>query len=640
MQSRRLAAIMFTDMIGYTALAQKNESLALSILEEQRKLVRSVLSRHNGTEVKTIGDAFFIEFSSALDAVKCGYDIQKTVKEYNITLPKEQTIHLRVGIHLGDVVESQGDISGDAVNIASRVEPLAEDGGICLTRQVYDHVRNKFEAPLTSIGVKPLKNVEVPIEVFKIEMPWSMTKQGGVVSPGGMQRIAVLPFENISPSQDDAYISDGLTEEMISTLSRIKGLRVIARTSVLRYKSSKKGIVEIGRELNVGSLLEGSVRKLGEKLRISVQLIDSSTEEHVWAQDYDRSIADVFEVQKEIATKVADELRVKLQPQEKENLQKKGTGNSGAFTVYLKGRYFWNERTKEGLEKALEYFRKAIELDPSYAEAYSGLADTYSLMAFQNYMPSKDAFPKVKSLCEKAIEIDETLAEAHASLGWLYDETGYWKDAEKEYKKAIDLNPSYAIAHFWYGIHLTWLGRHDDAISETKKAEELDLFSPSIMVAVGQALTYARRYDEAIDWLTNVIRNNPGVYNPHFILSLNYLFKGMYTQARDEAGKTVALSKTPPERALMALGLAEAGLGHIEKTKAILDDLEQKGAQMIMRGALFFALGEKEKALFCLESAYENGESGLGWLMVFPYFDQLRGDSRFISLLAKIGSLQ
>ena len=415
--TRRLAAIMFTDMVGYASLGQRDESLSLAVLDEQRKLVRPILMKHSGREVKTMGDAFLVEFPSALDAVRCAYDIQRATREFNISLPEPRRLHLRVGVHLGDVVESDADVSGDAVNVASRIEPLAEDGGVCLSRQVYDHVHNKFELPLTSLGFKSLKNLADPLEVFKMEMPWSRTKDVETSHVADRQRIAVLPFENISPSPGDAYVSDGLTEETISTLSKITGLRVIARTSVLRYRGSHRGIAEIGRELGVGTVLEGSVRKMGDKLRVTVQLIDSGTEEHLWAEDYDRRMEDIFEVQKEIATKVAEELRVKLQPQEKRRLGKKSTQKSVAFTLNLKGRYYWNERSEEGFGKAREYFEKAVEADPSYAQAYVGLADTYLQMAFQNLITAKEARRKAKYLIQQALEIDKTLGEAHTSLG-------------------------------------------------------------------------------------------------------------------------------------------------------------------------------------------------------------------------------
>src|SRR5712692_9945979 len=291
---------MFTDMIGYTALGQRNESLSLALVDEQRRLIRPVLHRHHGREVKTIGDGFLVEFSSAMDAVRCAYDIQRTTREFNISAPVEQKLHLRIGVHLGDVVESQGDISGDAVNVASRIEPLAEDGGVCLTRQVYDHVRNKFELPLASLGAKSLKNVSEPVEVYKMVMPWSESK----VAPQAQldkRRIAVLPFTNISPDSQDEYFADGMTEELISTISNMHDLSVISRTSAMRYKGGDKTVAEIGRELNVGTVLEGSVRKAGNRVRISTQLIEVQSDRPMWSQTYEKELLDVFAIQSDVA---------------------------------------------------------------------------------------------------------------------------------------------------------------------------------------------------------------------------------------------------------------------------------------------------------------------------------------------------
>lgn len=243
---------MFTDMVGYTALGQRNEPLSLTILEEQRKLIRPILFRHEGREVKTIGDAFLVEFPNALEAVRCAYDIQRSAREFNIPLSEERRIHLRIGVHLGDVVGSGGDISGDAVNVASRIEPLAEDGGVCISRQVYDQVKNKLDLPLLSLGLKSLKNVTEPVEIFKMVMPWAEER----IPPSTQfekRRIAVLPFANISPDPQDEYFADGMTEEFISTISKIGGLKVIARTSVMGYKGESKKIDEIARELGVGA---------------------------------------------------------------------------------------------------------------------------------------------------------------------------------------------------------------------------------------------------------------------------------------------------------------------------------------------------------------------------------------------------
>src|SRR5580700_5559099 len=440
---RRLAAIMFTDMVGYTLMTQRNEALSLTLVEEQRKLVRPILARHRGREVKTIGDAFMVEFASALDAVRCAYDIQRAVRELNIAVPEEQRMVLRVGVHLGDVVTSQGDISGDAVNIASRIESLAESGGVCVTRQVYDQVNNKFETRLESLGSKQLKNVTTPVEVFRAVMPWNLPEKPEPLR-ADVKRIAVLPFANMSPDSADVYLSDGMTEELITSLSGIRELTVIARTSTMKYRSTQKGISEIAGELNVGTLVEGSVRKAGNRVRIGVQLIDAATEGHVWARNYDRQLDDIFAVQSEIAEKVANELSVKLVSSERARLERKPTEDTEVYMLYLKGRHYWNERSDEGLLKAVSYFEKAVERDKDFALGYSGLADCYVVMGRNGPGPSAPSYEKAREAVEKALELDPELAEAHAALGGILHHADYdWRAAEAEYKRAIELKPNY-----------------------------------------------------------------------------------------------------------------------------------------------------------------------------------------------------
>ena len=286
--ARRLAAIMFTDLVGYTALTQRNEALAMQLLEEHRRLVRPFFPKHNGREVKTIGDAFLVEFASALEATRCAFDIQQSLNELNSGRQEDRRVLLRVGIHLGDVIHDQNDVYGDAVNIASRIEPLASPGGICVSQQVYDQIKNKFEFPLSTLGEKTLKNVSEPVEVYRVILPWE--KKSESESSLEKTRIAVLPFTNMSSNPEEGYFADGMTEELITSLSGVRQLTVIARTSVMGYKGTTKKVREIGRELEVGSVLEGSVRKAGNKVRITAQLIDAATEGHLWAQNYDRQL--------------------------------------------------------------------------------------------------------------------------------------------------------------------------------------------------------------------------------------------------------------------------------------------------------------------------------------------------------------
>ncbi len=445
---RRLAAVMFTDMVGYSALGQHDEPLSLVLLEEYRNLARPIFRRHNGREVKTMGDAFLVEFQSALEAVRCAYDIQRAARELNFSLPNEKRMRLRIGVHLGDVVAAGEDIVGDAVNVASRIEPLAEEGGVCLTRQVYDSIQGKFELGMESLGEKILKNISTPVGVYRVVMPWEgwRTVARERAEPD-RNRIAVLPFKNLSPDPNDEYFADGMTEELIMTLTKIGRLTVIARTSMMQYKNASKRVSEIAKELDAGTVIEGSVRKASNKVRITVQLLDARTEGHVWAENYDRDLRDVFEIQSDVAMRVSEALRVHVLPSEQHELEKRPTESKEAYILYLKGRYHWNVRTPKSVKMAVEFFEKAIQEDPNFALAYVGLADCYIILGDQGVVRPMEGATKTRKLAEKALELDPTLAEAHATLGNVFTFTFWeWGRAELEFQRSIQLNPNYPTA--------------------------------------------------------------------------------------------------------------------------------------------------------------------------------------------------
>ncbi len=438
---------MFTDIVGYTAMGQRNESLSLALVDEQRKLLRPILNRHNGREVKTMGDAFLVEFPSALDAVRCGYDVQRAAREFNISVPDEGRLHLRIGIHLGDVVESQGDVSGDAVNVASRIEALAESGGVCLTRQVYDHVLNKFELPLISLGPKSLKNVSMPMEVYRMVMPWDDERQV-LTTQLNKRRIAVLPFANLSQDQNDEYFADGMTEEVISTISKIEEIEVISRTSMMQYKKAPKPIKEVSRELDVGTVLEGSVRKAGNRLRVTVQMIDAERDRHVWADSYDRDLQDIFAIQSDIARRVAEALQVRLLSADRKRLEKPPTSNVEAYNLYLKGKFYSSRGSEEGFKRAIVYYEQAIEIDSNFALAYAELAYSYVQLGFFGMLPSREAGVTAKKYVEEAIRIDDSLAYAHLVMGRIIRNYDWdFAAAAREIMRAIELNPNLAEAY-------------------------------------------------------------------------------------------------------------------------------------------------------------------------------------------------
>jgi len=631
---------MFTDMVGYTALGQRNEALSLTLVEEQRKLIRPILAKHNGREVKTIGDAFLVEFLSAMDAVRCAYDIQRVVREFNLSLAPDKRIHLRIGLHLGEVVESNGDISGDAVNVASRIEPLAEDGGVCITRQVYDHVNNKVDFHLLNLGPKSLKNVVKPVEVLKLLMPWDETATHAPTMLD-RKRIAILPFANMSPDAGDSYFADGITEEIISTVSGIGGLRVVSRTSAMGYRNTTKPLKDIGKELEVGSVLEGSFRKVGSKIRVTAQLIDVTNDEHLWAQSYDRELGDVFSVQTDVARQVADALRVKILPGEESRIAKAPTDSPQAHSLYLKGKYYWNRRSREDLLEALRLFTEAIKLDPGYSLAYSGAADCYLVLGNHRYVPFQEAFSRAKEYASKAVELDQSSAEAHASLGQAtlsHDREA--AAAAREFEKAIELSPSYATAYHWYGISLMRWSHLQGALEKALRAQELDPLSPQIVSFVGFCYVYLGKYDLAERQQFRALELHhdfiPAIAN----LRYSYLVAGKYTDAEKWTSEYLRVSKDElGTKFFLAAVYALAGR-EAEARKAMAEAEALPNPTNLDRRyqAIYkVALGDFEGAIRLAELDYDDQADWLGEIAIDPLFEPIRNDSRIQTIMKRVG---
>jgi adenylate cyclase len=632
---------MYTDMVGYTALGQRNESFSLALVKEQRKMIKPILLRHNGDEIKTMGDAFLIQFSSALDAVRCAYDIQRALREFNISLPEDRRVRLRIGIHLGDVVESQGDILGDAVNVASRIGPLAEDGGVCLTRQVYDHIQNKFELRLVSLGAKPLKNVGAPVEVYKMVMPWSEEVRIGAETELDKNRVAILPLRNMSPDPSDDYFAEGMTEELITVLSKIGQLTVIGRTSVMQYKNTTKRIHDISRELSAGTLIEGSVRKADNRVRISVQLLDSKTEGHIWAENYDRDLDDVFEIQSDVARRVSDALKVRILPPESRSLEARPTANTGAHILYLKGRYHWNERTPASVKTAVDYFQKAIDVDSSFSLPYAGLADSYAVLADQAVMRPLEAATYARNFAKKALELDTTLAEAHATLGWVLSAHFWeWDAAELEFRRSIELNPNYPSARQWYGKYHSFRGNFLRAMEEHRKALELDPFSLIININLAEALVEAGRYSEGIEQAKRALAINPDFAIGHYELGQFYVSGSEFEKAVAEFKRVLEIAPGLVP-ALASLGHVYGLMGRREEAVRILVDLKEKSSSTYVFPAAFamikFGLGNKEEAFKHIDEAYDERSNWLNYFKAFPGFEDIRADERFARVVQRMG---
>jgi TolB-like protein/DNA-binding winged helix-turn-helix (wHTH) protein/Tfp pilus assembly protein PilF len=466
---------------------------------------------------------------------------------------------------------------------------------------------------------------------------WLFPSRGG--APSGIRSLAVLPLDNLSGDASQNYFADGMTDELITDLAQISALRVISRTSVMAYKEARKPLPQIARELNVDAVVEGTVLRSGHRVRITAQLIEASTDKHLWSQSYEGELRDTLALQNRVASAIADQIRIELTPQEQAALKNAKVVNPEAYESYLKGRYFWNKRTADGLKAALAYFKQAIEEDPKYAQAYSGLADTYVLLGDWEYgvLPPNEAYPKAKAAASKALELDDTLSDVHTSLASLAMFDWDWESAEKEFRRAIELNPGYATAHHWYAWHLSLLGRTSEAIAEMRKAENLDPLSLIISADMADLFFVARRYDESIQQSRKTLEMDPNFAMAHFELSQAYLQKRMYSEAIAELQRATELSGG--STALTSnLAYAYAVSGRRNEAVKILNDLTKRsnGSFDAAEIALIHAgLGEKDQAMAWLEKACS--ERFIPAILMRPGFDPLRSDSRFQDLLRRIG---
>ncbi len=455
-----------------------------------------------------------------------------------------------------------------------------------------------------------------------------------------IQSIAVLPLANLSHDPEQEYFADGMTEALITELSQISSLKVISRTSVMHYKGSSEPLPQVARELNVNGIVEGSVLRSGDRVRITAQLIQAPSDTHLWAKSYERDLRDVLRLQSEVAQAIANEIKAKVTPQEQARLARAHLINPEAHEAYLNGRYYWNLRTEEGLKKGMEYFQQAIEKDPDYALAYAGLADSYVVLTEWGLMAPKEGFPRAKAAASKALEIDETLAEAHVPLaaakyGYEWD----WAGGERELRRAIELNPGYASAHQWYAEYLSYTGRHNEAIAEIKRAQELDPLSPMVNQLVGGLLIFARRYDDAIAELRRTLELNPEFYPAHMNLGYAYGQQKHYAEAISEYQKAIALQEGNP--GLKAkLARAYALSGKRREALKIASDLRQLSKQRYVSAydaaQIYTALGDFDRAFVLLEKAYQEHASFLMLLQVEPANDPLRSDPRFQDLLRRM----
>jgi len=640
---------MFTDAVGYSALTQRDEQLALALLEEQRALVRPLLAHHEGREIKSTGDGLLIEFHSALQAVRCAIELQRALRAHAATQPPGRSLQLRIGIHLGDIELRDGDLYGDGVNIAARIEPLCPPGGVCVSRQVFDQVENKLDVAWISLGPQNLKHIARPLEVFRVRLPWEAAAEPAPAHTGSSSRsrersVAVLPFVNMSPDPENAYFSDGLTDDILAQLAKIGSLRVISRTSSMRYRNTEKTIREIADELGVATVLEGSARRAGDRVRIVAQLVDAATDENMWTETYDRELDDIFAIQTELATQIAEALKARITQGERARIEKAATRDMRAYTLYLQGRFHWNRRTRVDAERAIACFREAIQLDPAFAEAHAGLADALFILVQHNPPNAELLLSQAEDAARRALQLDEALAEAHASLGAIADQRLDWPQAEGNLRVATELNPNYATARHWYALLLAKHGRLGEALEQIQRACELDPQSFIIRKATGHVYYLAREYGRAVEELLAAMHMDPSLSSEvHLELGKALLCQGRFEEAlaqftlHGERG-TKASFRTCVSEILAAF--ARERLGQRGALREAVERWEAEPDTSVLYGALALGrieLGDVDPGFSWMEKAFAEQRASLVFAKVEPFMDSVRDDPRFLDLLRRLG---
>jgi adenylate cyclase len=589
---RKLTAILSADVKGYSRLMGEDEEATVRTITAHRKVITSVIQKYRGRVVDSPGDNILAEFVSVVDAVQSAVEIQEVIRAKNAELPDERRMEFRIGINLGDVIQEGERIYGDGVNIAARVEGLADPGGICISGSAYEQIENKLALGYEYIGEHAVKNIVKPIRAYKVPTgpeilqkvtderkpapSWQRTALAVVIAlvvvAGGVAiwksyrpstappmeaasvekmafplpdkpSIAVLPFNNLSGDPEQGYFSDGLTEEIITTLSRVPKLFVIARNSTFTYKGKPVKVQQVSEELGVRYVLEGSVRKAGDKIRITAQLIDALNGHHLWARQYDRSLEDIFAVQDEITKKIITAMQVKLTEGEQARATAKGTDNLEAYLKYLQAYELMHRLNPESNALGKQLAEEAIALDPEYASAYYLLARTHVLAVWLGTSKSpKQSVAKAMELLQKAMVLDDTLADAHAFLGYLYSMKRKHDKALALGEKAVALNPNSAESHMRYGKILTFAGRYEESIPELKTAIRLNPIPPNLyLYSLGISYCWTGQYEEAVKWCEKAVRREPNSLFARLFMAMAYSFSGRDEEARIEAAEVLRI---------------------------------------------------------------------------------------------------
>lgn len=637
---RQLAAILFADMTGYTALMQENEQLARQKRRRLKEVLEKNIGQSNGKILQYYGDGSLSIFNSAIDSVRCAIAIQHELQQ-------EPKVDLRIGIHTGDVTVEDEAIYGDGVNLASRIESLALPGSIFISDKVYDEVKNQPFIATREMGYFELKNVKQPVRVYAIAnngivVPQRDEIKGKTKQPGN--RLAVLPFVNMSADPENEYFSDGITEELLNALTRVNGLQVTSRTSAFAFKGRNEDIRNIAVQLNVDKVLEGSVRKAGNRVRITAQLINAADGYHIWSENYDRDLTDVFKVQDEISAIIANKLRENLTATQKQtHLVKTPVRNVQAYTLYLKGLHYYNKLTPADMRRSIECFREAISIEPSYAQAYAMIAGAHSYLGATGQMLPKEAYQVVQEYADKSLDLDSAVAEGYiAKAAYYLFYEWKWKEAYDALQQALQLNraatPIYQLLGFYYVL----TGHRDEAVRILEEAEQIDPLSPVISYALANAYVFDERYDDAIRQADKLLEMNPDMRGTIEIKAWAIGTKGDWNAAIPLFEKVHRLTNHPL-KGVTGLGFAFAKLGMREKAMECIRKMEQRQLEEPNSvidadlAGVWFALGDLDKTFYYINQCLDKRMGPVTYFLGYPAYKGIEKDPRYEEVKRRTG---
>lgn len=631
-QSRQLAAIMFTDIVGYTALMGNDEGKAFELLKKNREIHKPIIEQYDGRWIKELGDGVMASFSTVSDAVTASMKIMEACNAAN-------EFQLRIGIHLGEVVFEDGDVFGDGVNIAARIQSVAKPGTIYVSETVYHNVSNKKEFQTKFIKEETLRNVKEPIRIYEVVLAQDSISQPKNISPSS---IAVLPFTNMSSDPEQEFFSDGISEEIINMLAQVQGLKIAGRTSSFSFKGKNQDLRIIGEQLSVNLILEGSIRKSGNKLRITAQLIKVADGFHLWSEKFDRELEDIFDIQDEISLAILNAIKIKLFGAEKDAVLKRNTDNPEAFELYLQGRFYFNKWSgASGFNKAIDFFRAAIAIEPDYALAYTGIASCYLNLWFFSHLPPEQSLPQLTEAALLSLQLDDELAESHLAIARMkmycqWDLTG----AEISYQKALEINPKIAELHEQYAYCLGLSGNFPEAIKYATTAISLDPFSLMNNFHLGSIYWMAGAHEKGIEQGKKLIELEPNFWGGHCVVGANLLALKRFGEAMPEL--ELAVKRNYSVFNLYYWGIGLALTGEKDKARAVLEKMEILRSTQSMGnfeiGFVYAALGEPDTAFRYFEKAVANHEGNVLFFKYnIKYHTQLEQDPRTKRLMQKIG---